>query len=348
MDSIRAQVGPPDVLDDLTIGLLLHDPTTADIIYANEFAENLFGYPASELQTMDVGAISADGYTQVEAVQRVRAAADGTPQQFEWQIQRASGELCWVEVRLSKTTLNNTPYIVAHVQDITESKQRERRLRLFSRLLRHDLRNKITAIHGLTTALLDTIETDEYLDTLRTLYEATTDLCDLTDRVNDLKSMTDPDDTRCRPINVSSLVTEITNTYRRNHPDVTWRMYCEDELWVAADERLRTAITEAIENAVTHNPHDTLRVGVHVTETQDEDRVSLTIIDTGDPIPATEVETVQGEYAPSQLVHGDGTGLWLMQAIVETFSGRLSISQNTPQRTVVEFILPQTTPPSTE
>lgn len=346
MDAAQAQVNPPEVLDDLSIGLLLHDPTTTSIVYANEYAEDLFGYSASELQTMGVGAVSADGYTQAEAAQRVRAAADGTPQRFEWYIQRASGELCWVEVRLTKTNLDDTLYVVAQIQDITESKQRERRLRLFARLLRHNLRNKVNVIQGHTTILLDTIETEEYLDPLRRLYEATTDLCDLTDRVNDLKSMTEPDETRCRPVNVSSVVTDIITTYRKDHPDVTWRMYCEDDFWVTADEGLRTAITEAIENAVAHNPHDTLHVGVHVIE--DEDWVSLKIIDTGHPIPATEVEAVEGEHSPSQLVHGTGTGLWLMQAIVETFGGRLSIPQNTPQRTVVEFILPQTSAPSTE
>ena len=141
-------VSVPDHFDSLEVGILLHDPETGDVCFANEFAEELYGYSEDELVGMNVAEFSSESFSQTEAQQRIQAAADGQSQRFEWRNKRSSGELYWVEVRLSAITIDDTPYVVALVRDISEYKLNLRHLRVLTRITRHNLRNKLNAIDG--------------------------------------------------------------------------------------------------------------------------------------------------------------------------------------------------------
>jgi len=120
----------PDVFDDLAIGITLHNPETGEILGVNERLEELYGYTVAELREMEVGDYSADGdvFTQAAAERRIRAAADGDPQTFEWHVKRSDGELVWVSVRLAATTLDGDDYVIAEIRDITDRKERREEL----------------------------------------------------------------------------------------------------------------------------------------------------------------------------------------------------------------------------
>lgn len=120
----------PAVFDDLEIGITLHDPETGAILAVNERFEELSGYTEAQLREMAVSDYSADGggFTEAKAARRIRAAAEGDPQTFEWHVEQASGDLVWVRVRLAATTLDGDQYVIAEIRDITERKEREREL----------------------------------------------------------------------------------------------------------------------------------------------------------------------------------------------------------------------------
>ena len=121
----------PDVFDDLEIGITLHDPETGEIHGVNERLEELYGYTAAELREMTVGDCTAadSAFTQANAERRIRAAAEGEPQAFEWRIERADGQQVWVRVRLASTELDGEEYVLAEVRNITDRKEREAELR---------------------------------------------------------------------------------------------------------------------------------------------------------------------------------------------------------------------------
>jgi PAS domain S-box-containing protein len=142
----------PDIFDDLEIGITLHDPETGAILDVNSRLEELYGYTAAELREMTVGDYSAPGteFTQAEAKRRIRQAADGEPQTFEWQIETADGDHIWVRVHLNRATLDGDPYVVAEIREITEQKLRKQelarqneRLDKFASMVSHDLRNPL-------------------------------------------------------------------------------------------------------------------------------------------------------------------------------------------------------------
>jgi PAS domain S-box-containing protein len=142
----------PGVFDELEIGITLHDPETAEILDVNSRLEELYGYTTDELREMSVGDYSTDdeAFSQDEAVRRIRAAAEGEPQTFEWHVERADGERIWVRVRLNRATIDGDPFVVAEIRDITAEKERERelerqneRLDRFASMVSHDLRNPL-------------------------------------------------------------------------------------------------------------------------------------------------------------------------------------------------------------
>jgi PAS domain S-box-containing protein len=85
----------PNEFDTLRVGIMLHDPETGEILDANQRLEELYGYSVETLREMQFEEFSANtySYTQAEAGRRIAAAAEGTPQSFEWRIKRADGEL---------------------------------------------------------------------------------------------------------------------------------------------------------------------------------------------------------------------------------------------------------------
>ena len=331
-------VSVPDHFDSLEVGILLHDPETGDVCFANEFAEELYGYPEDELVGMNVAEFSSESFSQTEAQQRIQAAADGQSQRFEWRNKRSSGELYWVEVRLSAITIDDTPYVVALVRDISEYKLNLRHLRVLTRITRHNLRNKLNAIDG----FFDQLDIDDGTangDVAGRIRRNISELLNLTSWIDTVKSAT-----RVSPSaqtrDICQLATEIGETYRREYPEITWQFDCE-EAHATADSTLRAAIDELIDNAVTHNPHEDLSITVSVTERPDDGQVCICIEDTGRPIPEVEIEPIVGGYDPDPLEHGDGIGLWEVQTIINAHGGRVSIAANSVDRTAIEVVLPE-------
>jgi PAS domain S-box-containing protein len=142
----------PDVFDELEIGITLHDPETGEILDVNSRLERLYGYTTEQLREMSVADYSADdeAYSQDEAARRIRAAAKGEPQTFEWHVKTAAGERIWVRVRLNRATIDGEAFVVAEIRDVTAQKERERelerqneRLDRFASMVSHDLRNPL-------------------------------------------------------------------------------------------------------------------------------------------------------------------------------------------------------------
>ncbi|MFW6321416.1 MAG: PAS domain S-box protein, partial [Halohasta sp.] len=115
------------VFDDLEVGITLHDPETGEIVGVNSRLEELYGYSEAELRELTIADYSAvdAGFTQERAERLIRAAAEGEPQSFEWQIERPDGERRWVRVRLALTELDGEAHVIAEIQDISDRKQRE-------------------------------------------------------------------------------------------------------------------------------------------------------------------------------------------------------------------------------
>jgi PAS domain S-box-containing protein len=89
----------------------------------------MHGYTRDDALDLNVEDISVEGYTQEDAVERIRSAAREGPQVFEWENVTKDGETFSVEVNLKSAEINGSERILAIVRDISDRKERERRLR---------------------------------------------------------------------------------------------------------------------------------------------------------------------------------------------------------------------------
>ncbi|MHC4721292.1 MAG: PAS domain-containing protein [Planctomycetota bacterium] len=104
--------------------IFIHDIEKGEILDFNPKMSEIFGYTRAEAQNFTVDDLSSGkpGYTQKDALEWIRKAADGTPQVFEWQCRHKSGRLFRAEVSLKRARIGGQDRMLAIVRDITDRK----------------------------------------------------------------------------------------------------------------------------------------------------------------------------------------------------------------------------------
>lgn len=335
--------------DRLHVGIMLHDPETGAVRDVNSRLEVMYGYRAPELRDMTFGEFSANtsSYTQEVADRRIAAAAQGTPQRFEWRIKRGDGELIWVDIHLSQITICETTYVMAEVTDITEYKHNDRRVSLFHRLLRHNLRNDINVVSGFANYIGTVSKTDSVTTSAAKIETAARDLTRMSESVKQIEDTITQ--TQCYRSRQSALdvVTEIVDEFRTRELSGSISISEQTKLWVAVDDALSYALTHAIENAIVHSEQSEPTVQIRIDESPNTGRVEIRVVDDGPPIPAMELDALDESAETTTTSHGSGVGLFVMKWCIESLGGELQIDRNTHRGNTVYFYLPPKEPPET-
>jgi signal transduction histidine kinase len=161
------------------------------------------------------------------------------------------------------------------------------------------------------------------------------------DRLLLLAGTEDPDFLSLRPVDLEAIVTEAvrrwTTTPRR------WRLAgAEESIAVVDPERFAVALDALIENAVNHtSEEDTIEVGVH----RSNDRVVLSVRDSGTGIPAADLDRIFERFAradPGRSRHtgGAGLGLSIVTAIAKAHGGSVSVESTEGAGTTFEISIP--------
>lgn len=334
----------PAFADELDTSLLLHDCETDAIVDANAGAGDLYGYPVAQLRELDIADITTDlsPFSRERARERIQAAAGGDEQLFEWQITRANNELRWVRVRLQRTELAGETWVLAEQQDITESKIRSRRLRLLSRIVRHNLRNDVSVIQGHADMLTEDLEAGDAQQQAALIAETAASLGAMSDSVRQVQEIASNDITDFIPTNVARVLDTLAAAFSESHPDATLEIDCPDDVFVSADVELHYGLTHAIENAIEHHDSNGPTVEIDVETRGDPPRVSICVTDSGPPIPECEIKAVEiDETDLSEMRHGSGVGLFVIQWCAESLGGTLYFEQRSPRGNRVEFVCPR-------
>lgn len=323
--------------NSLDVGITVHDSETGDIHYTNEYAEDIYGYSKKDLNQSNIVDVNPGSVSQSEFIKRVRAAANGHSQQFEWRIRRPSGEIIWIEMRLSELTVNEHSYVIAAIRDITDHKMDLRYLRLMNRLVNHNFRNKLQILQGSFNQM--NVQTNDKL--FNGIRRAIAELVDLTNWVNALTSLNR--EQKNKTINVRQLLVNIVKEYENKYPEINWEVDCEN-VFIMGNKSLQRAFDELIDNAVRHNSHDDLDIIVSASENIADQQIDIKIIDTGDPIPDVESQPLIHGYDPDPLEDGEKVGLWEVQTIIDAHQGMLTLEENNPELKIIQVSLPLADP----
>jgi PAS domain S-box-containing protein len=306
---------------------------------------------------------SRSGYTREEAVGRTPRILKSGKQDDEFYEQmwktilagdqwganlinrRKNGELYHVDQTISPITdeAGEITNFVALESDVTSQRLREQQLDVLNRVLRHNLRNGTNVIDGHTTMLRDLIDDEEGQAHVKAIEERTATLSSLSDQAGTVRSLFangSPSEAVC---DVTQILTEVSDEFSESYPEATLTVDTPDSVHVRADSRLKTAVSEIVENAIVHNDRPTPEIRI-TTRPATGDRtgkwIEIVIADNGPGIPDHEQKTIEsGEETPLQ--HGTGLGLWIVYWTVSLFGGEVSLKNNLPRGTRVVLSLSQ-------
>lgn len=224
---------------------------------------------------------------------------------------------------------------VAIQSDITALKDRERHLQTLSRVLRHNLRNKIGVIVG-SAELLGQGEDVDDAAIGRRIVSAGEQLTDLADKERRIVSLLLSHPRRKR-LDLASTVETVTTRIRRDHPDARLTVTCPATVTVVGIDQLQRGLYELVENGVVHTEDPT----VEITVEPGDDTVTVRIEDDGPGIHENERAILTGDADIEPLSHGSGLGLWLVYHIVRLSEGVVGYSERDPTGSVVTLELPR-------
>ena len=295
------------------------------------------------------------------ALDKNKAAMEGTPQSFEWQHKRFDGTLFDAEINLSRLDLVNGPHLLAIVRDITERKSLEYRLRQTQKTeaiatlaggIAHQFNNALSVISG-NLELLEMELPDDI-----TVFGQTERLKETTRRMANLTSQllayARGGKYQAKQISLSDFVRDTIPLLQHTlKPSVYVETDLPLDLWCvkadltqlqmvlsallsngseAIEDEGRIRITcrnENISNAITKSARG------HKSGTY----VSLTVADTG---AGMDEETIKKIFDPffTTKFHGRGLGMAAVYGIIRNHGGGISVDSELNKGTEVTIYFP--------
>lgn len=303
------------------------DPETGQILETNNAAGNLLSQSDSELLDMslrDIFPPSARYDGIIETLHDRASEQEGlvpigeVAEEGDFEIQRPDGTTVPVKIMASLMTVEGQAVLITVARDISERRSREQRLAVFTRILRHNLRNDLNAVRGYAELLAE--EADESRQEMaETLLSMTEDLLDLAGKVQSVENVVGRDEVTIEEIQVADTVQRIADQVESAFAEST----VEVDAFAGASlttvpEPFEVAIENVVENAVKHAETQSPRATVSVSSLSDG--VEVVVKDEGPGLPAQEQSVLlRGEETP--LEHSSGLGLWLVNWAVGAVEG---------------------------
>ena len=330
---VTAAGDPIYTLDERLNFTLLNDATEA---FADRREAEILGtHVSSVFGTDHAEVLSAAALDLVESgadettVGTVVEDADGRTRRFQTTVAVLPAEECEGVVCVSR--------------DITEDRERESRLSVLDRVLRHNLRNKLLVMLAQAEQIQWHSEEAAVDDAAATIERAGEELLELAETARKFDATVDPaGDGRTGPVDIADRTTHTVAETRLESGDTTFAVDVPGELWATAHSSFELAMTELLERAARAGD----RVEVTVGTTTDGDRAVVRVSHDGEGLSEVELAALN-EGAESELQHTQGLGLWFVRWMAVNSGGTFDIADADPG-TVVELTLPLAdTPPGT-
>lgn len=237
-------------------------------------------------------------------------------------------------LKIVATNLEVTAEMIDNRRDISLLEQ------VIARVLRHNVRNQLTPIKGYADTIRE--RADNPIATYaKQIADSSSELEKVADHAGEMRQIIQ-DRNQMTRLSLADEVRKAAATIEEEFPDGTVLLHVDEDVEVTAHPKLQTAIGHLLRNGLEHNESHSPRVGVTV-EARDAGH-TIEITDNGPGIDAYELEVLDN-HGESTLQHGTGTGLWIVDRVVEYSEGLLEFdtTDGTTDGTTARITFPETT-----
>jgi PAS domain S-box-containing protein len=229
---------------------------------------------------------------------------------------------------------------VGVLRDVTDRQERERRLTVLNRALRHDLRNSMHVIMANAELVARAVSDQQTQEKLGTIVDRAEQINSLSEKAREIEqTLANHEQTR-KPIDLGELLATQVERFRDEYPEATFETDLPAHAWVEATPLIDTAVENLIENSIEHTDEARIQVSLSTTG----DAVTVTVADDGPGIPEKERRIV-GKGSETPLDHASGLGLWLVTWITRDSGGEVVFEAPEEGGSVVRLVLDKARPP---
>ncbi len=318
-----------------------HTDDAAIVESVNSSFERVFGYDESTIagEPLDQFIVPTDERNEAETI--TQRGGDGEIVEAEVKRRTVDGLREFMMRVVPVERGESAGHAFGLYTDITDQKQRQKRVEILNRVLRHDMRNGMNIIDGYAQMLAEAVDGED-AEYAAAIQERAEELISLAEKTRAVERVLERESATAGPIDLSAAVSSSIDRLRETNPEheVEFDRSLPDNLFVRADATLRTALYQVLKNAVEHTDRETPTIEISVHDGGDG-MVALSIADDGPGMPKEERELLQGDREITQLRHASGLGLWLVILVVTQSGGQLRFDANEPRGTVVTLELPR-------
>ncbi len=317
--------GYADLVEQAEDGLYLIDSAGTFTLVNQAFVE-LTEYERTELvgadPTLVLGeADFAEFNRKIQAVMR----SDSSAGSILTTVVTKSGQHKPVEVRFSLRETEGGEYggLAGVARDIRARRHREQKLDVLSRVLRHNVRNKLNLIFGHASILKES-DNEQYHRAAEQIESAASELMSLSEKARTAQTEVGFNPSDDYQTDLVELTEHLAVKFRREYPAARIKTSLPEEVVADVPESYRIAVSELIENAIEHNLESQPLVRIQVTA--NDSTIQTVVEDECPPIRESDIEAINtGQETP--LVHSVGIGLWLANWVSDTVGGRLQLER---------------------
>ena len=320
---VTQRVADRRALDVLRDPLLVVD-STDHVVRLNERAQALFD-TTPETLPVSLDALTGFDSTELRAAETITLDGPGD-------------RVYAVSCGPMSDSRGDTVGTVVAMYDITLERRQREQLSVLHRVMRHNLRNELSAIQLHTTSVQDRLTDTSLAAQLDDVVEASERMLDLSDDITEFDRLRTTE-TQREAVDLPALVAQLATGIRGQYTDAEVVVDAADATVRTDPAALGLALEHLVENAIVHADDSTPAVTLAVTV--EAAAVRFEVRDHNDRIPAVELTALDAaEERP--LEHGQGLGLAIVDWLVDGLGGALSFDYD--DGNVVSIELPTDRP----
>lgn len=267
---------------------------------------------------------------------------------------RKDGTLLPIELNSGLIVYKGEPAILSVARDITERKKAEKRLKkytkelkhsnelkeLFTDIIRHDLLTPASIVKGYTDELIDNIENENALKLAEKIRDYNDRLIQLLETATKLSKLQKEEDITFDKLDLLPVIKVVADSFKNQIDENRQELIvkAEGNYFAMANPVIEEVFANLLSNAIKYSPPKS-RIEIELTDEQDMWKISVTDFGIGIPDADKSLLFNRFQRADKKGIKGTGLGLAIVKRIIELHGGKYGVEDNPAGKGSVFWIM---------